>query len=63
MFFIPSEIFSMKCVFFCSDQLKRHYNLGHYWLEVELEDLTHFDASLAEKLVKQPAEHLPLVNN
>jgi len=44
-----------------SDQLKRHYNLGHYWLEVELEDLTHFDASLAEKIVKQPAENMPLV--
>lgn len=42
------------------DQLRRHYNVGRYWLEVELEDLTHFDAELAEKITKQPAEHLQL---
>jgi len=49
-------------IVFCSDQLKRHYNLGQYWLEVDIEDLTHFDASLSDKLLTQPTEHLPLVS-
>lgn len=44
-----------------SDQLKRNYNLGQFYLEVELEDLSSFDESLAEKLYKLPSEHLPLV--
>jgi len=50
-------------VFVISDQLRRHYNIGRYWLEVDLEDLTHFDAGLAEKITKQPAEHLQLVSS
>jgi len=42
------------------DQLKRHYNLGQYYLEVDLQDLTSFDEQLADKLAKSPAEFLPL---
>lgn len=42
------------------DQLKRHYNLGQFWVEVEFEDLASFDEVLAEKLQKLPSEHLPL---
>ncbi|CAG5130699.1 unnamed protein product [Candidula unifasciata] len=42
------------------DQLKRHYNLKQYWLEVDLDDVSSYDESLAEKLLKQPSEHLPL---
>ncbi|XP_073248217.1 DNA replication licensing factor mcm5-A-like [Porites lutea] len=42
------------------DQLKRHYNLGHYYLEVDLQDLTSYDEQLADKLTKSPAEFLPL---
>lgn len=42
------------------DQLKRHYNLQHYWLEVDLEDVASFDEALGEKLTKSPTEHLPL---
>ncbi|OWF42189.1 DNA replication licensing factor mcm5-like [Mizuhopecten yessoensis] len=42
------------------DQLKRNYNLGQHWLEVDLQDVTSFDEALAEKLNKLPAEHLPL---
>ena len=52
----------MSCCWCASDQLRRHYNVGRYWLEVELDDLTHFDAGLAEKVTKQPAEHLQLVS-
>lgn len=32
--------------------------LGHYFLEVELEDLAGFDELLADKLHKQPTENL-----
>lgn len=42
------------------DQLKRNYNLGQYWLDVEIEDVSSFDEALAEKLSKIPSEHLPL---
>ncbi|XP_008555386.1 DNA replication licensing factor Mcm5 [Microplitis demolitor] len=42
------------------DALKRNYNLGQYWVEVNLEDLGAFDESLAEKLYKQPTEYLPV---
>ncbi|KAF4022636.1 hypothetical protein G4228_014968 [Cervus hanglu yarkandensis] len=43
------------------DELKRHYNLGEYWIEVEMEDLASFDEELADYLYKQPAEHLQLL--
>ncbi|KAK3710538.1 hypothetical protein QZH41_009373, partial [Actinostola sp. cb2023] len=42
------------------DRLKQHYNLGRYYLEVELEDLSSFDEELADKLNKNPTELLPL---
>jgi len=42
------------------DQLKRHYNLGQYFLEVDLQDLTSYDEQLADKLTKSPAEYVPL---
>lgn len=44
------------------DELKRHYNLGEYWIEVEMEDLASFDEDLADYLYKQPTEHLQLVS-
>ncbi|XP_034238353.1 DNA replication licensing factor Mcm5 [Thrips palmi] len=40
------------------DALKRQYNLGQYYLEVNLEDLASFDEALADKMYKQPTEHL-----
>lgn len=42
------------------DQLKRHYNLGQYWLVVELGDLSSFDAQLADKLSRLPSEFMPM---
>lgn len=45
----------------CRDQLKRHYNLGQYWLVVELGDLSSFDAQLADKLSRLPSEFMPMV--
>ena len=49
-------------IFFGRDQLKRHYNLGQYYLEVDLQDLISYDEQLADKLTKNPAEFLPLVS-
>ncbi|NWR72190.1 MCM5 factor, partial [Centropus unirufus] len=43
------------------DELKRHYNLSQYWVEVEMEDLASFDEDLADYLYKQPADHLQLL--
>lgn len=42
------------------DQLKRNYNVGQYWVDVNLEDLSSFDESLAEKMYKHPTEYLPI---
>ncbi|KAG7298070.1 minichromosome maintenance protein 5 [Plutella xylostella] len=43
------------------DALKRNYNLGQYWLELNIEDLSSFDEVLAEKLYKKLTEHLPIL--
>jgi hypothetical protein len=51
-----------SCAAHSRDELKRHYNLGEYWIEVEMEDLASFDEDLADYLYKQPAEHLQLVS-
>uniref|UniRef100_A0A4W4EXD5 DNA replication licensing factor MCM5 n=1 Tax=Electrophorus electricus TaxID=8005 RepID=A0A4W4EXD5_ELEEL len=42
------------------DDLKRHYTLGEYWVEVEMEDLASFDEDLSDCLYKLPTENLPL---
>lgn len=39
-------------------QIKDHYNLGQYWIEISIKDLSQFDPDLAEKLIKKPAEYL-----
>jgi hypothetical protein len=40
------------------DTLKRNYNLRQFYLEVNIEDVGGFDETLADKLYKQPSEHL-----
>lgn len=47
-------------IFATRDALKRNYNLRQYFLQVNLEDLGSFNETLAEKLYKQPTEHLPI---
>ncbi|KAH8354424.1 hypothetical protein KR084_010622 [Drosophila pseudotakahashii] len=42
------------------DTLKRNYLNGRYFLEIEMEDLVGFDEALADKLNKQPTEHLQI---
>lgn len=48
--------------FFIRDELKRHYTLGEYWVEVEMEDLASFDEDLSDCLYKLPTENLTLVS-
>ncbi|XP_019642262.1 PREDICTED: DNA replication licensing factor mcm5-like [Branchiostoma belcheri] len=43
------------------DELRRHYNLGQYYIEVDVGDLANFDEELADKLRKTPSELLPLL--
>uniref|UniRef100_A0AAQ4PT46 DNA replication licensing factor MCM5 n=1 Tax=Gasterosteus aculeatus aculeatus TaxID=481459 RepID=A0AAQ4PT46_GASAC len=43
------------------DELKRHYTLGEYWVEVEMEDLASFDEDLSDCLYKVPSENLPML--
>lgn len=45
-------------LFFIRNALKRNYNLRQYYLEVNIEDVGGFDETLADKLYKQPSEHL-----
>jgi DNA replication licensing factor MCM5 len=40
--------------------LKNHYNIGQFWLEVTLEDLSSYDDDLAHKITKNPSEYLHL---
>lgn len=42
------------------DTLKQNYNLGQYFLEINIEDLCCYDENLAEKLYKQPSDHIPI---
>ncbi|CAH1116571.1 unnamed protein product [Phaedon cochleariae] len=42
------------------DTLRRNYNLGQFCLDINVEDVGSFDENLADKLYKQPAEHLPI---
>jgi DNA replication licensing factor MCM5 len=42
------------------NQLKDHYILQQYWIEVSVNELQHFDDDLADKLNKSPVEYLKL---
>ncbi|TRY62701.1 hypothetical protein TCAL_00323 [Tigriopus californicus] len=42
------------------DVLKSNYNLQNYWLEINIEDLSSFDETLADQLYKNPGDLLPL---
>lgn len=57
MFFIQSVFSQIR------DELKRHYTMGEYWVEVEMEDLASFDEDLSDCLYKRPTDNLPLVKH
>ena len=42
------------------DDLRRNYAQRQYWINVNVEDLSSFDESLADKLYKAPTDYLPL---
>lgn len=42
------------------DLLKRQYNLNQYSLEVNIEDLSTYDETLADSVYKHPSEYLPV---
>ena len=45
----------------CSEQLRRHYHLGEFWVEVELEHINAFNENLYDVLQKRPNEFHALV--
>ncbi|XP_014247229.1 DNA replication licensing factor Mcm5 isoform X2 [Cimex lectularius] len=54
--FFSHGIFSYKY----RNQLKNNYNLQKYYVEVCLEDIATFDAAVCARLMKEPAEYLPV---
>lgn len=42
------------------NQIKEHYNIEQYWIEISLNDLTNFDEDLADKFHKFPIQYLKL---
>ena len=60
-FFEFIRTFREENVFTYRDQLRRHYNLGKFTLEVDLQDLSAYDELLANKLKNSPGEYMPLV--
>jgi len=54
------EFHENNFVFPYRDQLKRNYNLGQYFLDVDLDDLTSYDELAADKILKFPAEYMPI---
>lgn len=57
-----SKPYSFLFIFLIRDELKRHYTLGEYWVDVEMEDLASFDEDLSDCLYKSPTENLTLVS-
>lgn len=51
----------MGFIFKYRDEFKWYYNLGEYWIEVEMEDLVSFDEDLVDYLYKQLVEYLQLL--
>lgn len=42
------------------EQLKHHYSICQYWVEVDLQDAISYDEDMADKLCKHPTDYLPL---
>ena len=57
----PNVRYDPNIFYSFSDQLVRNYNLNDFTLDVDVQDLRSWDEALCDKLVKQPAEYLPLV--
>jgi hypothetical protein len=44
------------------DILRRNYNTGQYWLEIQMNDLTLFDETLGDILERRPADYIGIVS-
>lgn len=40
------------------DELKNHVNIGQFWIEISLEDLSSFDEDLCNRVKRNPTEYL-----
>lgn len=50
------EFYVGNHVYIYRDQLKDHFNLNEYWININLEDLDSFDEFLSDKLKKNPSK-------
>jgi len=48
-------------ILFCRDILRRNYNTGQFWVEVQMDDLQMFDENLADLLARKPADYINIV--
>lgn len=60
MFFEFIRNFRDSNAFIYRDQLRRHYNLGNFFIEVDLDDLIAFSDKLASLLQSKPTQYFPL---
>lgn len=42
------------------NQLKEHYSIEQYWIEISLDDLASFDDELADNINKSPIQYLKI---
>lgn len=54
------EFYVDNYVYIYRDQLKDHFNLEQFWINVSLEDLDSFDEVLSDKLKKNPTKLMEL---
>ncbi|KAL0481692.1 DNA replication licensing factor MCM5 [Acrasis kona] len=52
--------FHLDNVFLYRDQLRHHYNLHKYYINVRIDHLRAFDEELVQKLIQEPASMVPL---
>ena len=55
-------MFPRNVSYFCSEQLKQNYNLGKFFIEVNLAHLKLFDEDSELKLRKYPIRFVPAVS-
>uniref|UniRef100_A0A6G1S4P2 DNA helicase n=1 Tax=Aceria tosichella TaxID=561515 RepID=A0A6G1S4P2_9ACAR len=53
-FYIGNHVYTYR------NQLRDHFNLGEYWINVSLEDLDSYDEVLSDKLKKSPSRLMEL---
>lgn len=54
--------FQVDNIFIYRDQLRKHYGLSKFFINVCIEHLSAFDENLVQRLIEQPASVIPMVN-